>query len=648
MIRSRKTLFLLISIIAIKIVCAQSYPPVAKIYGATAFQDSMWSFDANTYAVIDRISPSLAGYTVTGINGLAEDPCSHKIYAIVKISSTRVLTTINLTNGECTLIDTLNDRFSSITFTKNGQLLGVTGNGATDPESLFSIDKATGIATKIVNMGNGADGEVICYNPFVDSLYHWSGGTCFYEKVKLDSPYSFTSISSTFSREVFGALLIAPDTFLISDISSQFKKVDTLGNFSADLATTPDDIRGMVMPSVFASNKDTFCPKYDTVKIGAAGVRYKTLYYHWGDGKIDTVIGGSASHVYTSGTSYTIHVLGNNSMCLDTLFSKKVIIKNLPTVTITGNSYLCGTSSTLLTGSSGGSSQWYQNGSPITGATTNTYMANSVGAYNMTKKNSNGCYDSSAIAKIILQGNATSSSFPASICANTSYMWNGISQTTAGSYLDTLVNFMGCDSIVTLNLSINPLASSSFPASICANQSYVWNGVARSVSGAYLDTFVTSLGCDSFVTLNLTVNPISNSSKFDTILPNLPYVFNGVNLSTSGIYFDTFSNSNGCDSIVTLNLLVVQISSLSNDPNSQTIEIYPNPVRSILNVRFDRLSKFIGQVRIRSIEGKIHYQSSYKDFNNDLSIPIHSYPKGLYLLEIIDKNGVIKKTFVKE
>ncbi len=52
-----------------------------------------------------------------------------------------------------------------------------------------------------------------------------------------------------------------------------------------------------------------------------------------------------------------------------------------------------------------------------------------------------------------------------SICQGSSYTFNGVAQTTAGAYLDTLVNFGGCDSILTLNLTIStPVAITSISA----------------------------------------------------------------------------------------------------------------------------------------------------------------------------------------
>jgi hypothetical protein len=142
----------------------------------------------------------------------------------------------------------------------------------------------------------------------------------------------------------------------------------------------------------------------------------------------------------------------------------------------------------------------------------------------------------------------------ASICSNQFYLFNGVNRNTAGSYLDTFVSYRGCDSVVTLNLTVRPVRTSTINATICSNQTYLFNGINRNTTGSYLDTFTAVNGCDSVVTLNLTVNPTRTGTINTTICSNQVYNFNGVNRNTTGSYLDTFMAVNGCDSVVTLNL----------------------------------------------------------------------------------------------
>lgn len=54
-------------------------------------------------------------------------------------------------------------------------LIGVTGDGAVTPESLFFLDRTNASAIFVMALGNGADGETIGFNPDDDLLYHASG-----------------------------------------------------------------------------------------------------------------------------------------------------------------------------------------------------------------------------------------------------------------------------------------------------------------------------------------------------------------------------------------------------------------------------------------------------------------------------------------
>ncbi len=96
--------------------------------------------------------------------------------------------------------------------------------------------------------------------------------------------------------------------------------------------------------------------------------------------------------------------------------------------------------------------------------------------------------------------------------------------------------------------------------SICSNQlPYNWNGQNYNAPGTYTATFTSTSGCDSIVTLNLAVNPIITNTVNTTICSSqLPYNWNGQNYNIQGIYTTTLIALNGCDSIVTLNLEVNQ------------------------------------------------------------------------------------------
>ncbi len=105
------------------------------------------------------------------------------------------------------------------------------------------------------------------------------------------------------------------------------------------------------------------------------------------------------------------------------------------------------------------------------------------------------------IQKLIKCSNTSTSSITISACKP--YTLNSQLYIASGTYTQTLINAAGCDSILTLNLNILPVVSTTIVKTICAGASF--DGYNR--AGIYKDTFVSSNGCDSIRTLNLNVRP---------------------------------------------------------------------------------------------------------------------------------------------
>src|SRR5678810_675098 len=147
------------------------------------------------------------------------------------------------------------------------------------------------------------------------------------------------------------------------------------------------------------------------------------------------------------------------------------------------------------------------------------------------------------------------------------YTWNGQTYNAAGTYSVTLTSSSGCDSIATLNLTVNSVVTSTTDVSICNNQlPYTWNGQTYNAAGTYSVTLTSSSGCDSIATLNLTVNSAVTSTTDVAICNNqLPYTWNGQTYNAAGTYSVTLTSSSGCDSIATLNLTVNSVVTSTTD-----------------------------------------------------------------------------------
>jgi gliding motility-associated-like protein len=159
----------------------------------------------------------------------------------------------------------------------------------------------------------------------------------------------------------------------------------------------------------------------------------------------------------------------------------------------------------------------------------------------------------------------------ASICSNQTYtLPSGKMVNTAGLYKDTIANAAGCDSVISIQLLVNNINNTIINKTICSNQSYQFNNQTLTTSGIYHDTLVNKNGCDSLISLQLVVNSVSNTSLNSVICSNQFYTLpNGLQVSKQGIYKDTLLNISGCDSFITINLSVIDLPNfnLGNDTN---------------------------------------------------------------------------------
>lgn len=141
----------------------------------------------------------------------------------------------------------------------------------------------------------------------------------------------------------------------------------------------------------------------------------------------------------------------------------------------------------------------------------------------------------------------------AAICDGEEYMFYGEPLTATGSYEHREVNNV-CDTLYVVALTVNPTYDINQSATICEAGSYSFAGNEYSEAGEYTYSDTTEEGCDSVVTLQLTV--VSNYQTVDSIESCDQYTWVDGNTYTednnSAIYETTAQS--GCDSVVTLNL----------------------------------------------------------------------------------------------
>lgn len=355
---------------------------------------------------------------------------------------------------------------------------------------------------------------------------------------------------------------------------------------------------------------------------------------------------------------------------------------------ILGPSLPAGMDFTLLTQTECSSYTWP--------ATTQNYTTS--GQYTHTVTSVNGCDSVLVLDLTINQPTAVSMT----LTACESYTINNQTYTSSGVYTQMFQNAVGCDSTLTLNITIVQPSTGVDVQTACS--SYTWidgitynssnNTATHTISGGSM------YGCDSIVTLNLTINLPSTGTDMQTACDSYMWIDGNTYTASNNTatYTIVGGSANGCDSVVTLNLTintspVVQVvdngdGSLSADLTGVTyqwydcagnqqitgenmvsysptsngdyavivsdglcadtsdcflisdlhvsnlnltnMEAYPNPFTDMIFVHFDQ--SVSGTVLVQDLKGSVIYQGQIQNKSNvtvDLNVPA-----GVYLLSV--------------
>jgi len=140
----------------------------------------------------------------------------------------------------------------------------------------------------------------------------------------------------------------------------------------------------------------------------------------------------------------------------------------------------------------------------------------------------------------------------------------------SGTYVQTLTTQAGCDSLFTLNLTVQPPVVVDLDTTLCNGDSIQVGLSTYLSSGLYSDTLNSSLGCDSIVNLDLTVLDSIISPLTDTICAGTGYSVGDSTFTQSGFYELVLSSQLGCDSLVQLDLTVLEPQAVIEPPDTLT------------------------------------------------------------------------------
>ena len=147
------------------------------------------------------------------------------------------------------------------------------------------------------------------------------------------------------------------------------------------------------------------------------------------------------------------------------------------------------------------------------------------------------------------------------LTACNSHLFKGNTYSKTGIYGDTLrLNTSNPDTLTVLNLTVNYDSHYSYSASNCYDYASP-SGKQWIQSGLYADTISNAIGCDSVMAVNLKILESTFSYSDTTVCDLFESVSGKFQWKRSGIYRDTIPNSIGCDSVITVELYVEKLDS---------------------------------------------------------------------------------------
>jgi hypothetical protein len=421
------------------------------------------------------------------------------------------------------------------------------------------------------------------------SLNQWEHYVCMYiNGVMRVYRNGVLEVSATYTHT--GALSTALPFYIGKDIGTSYfnGSIDDIAIWNRSL--TNCEIQKMYtsqLPNIVSNAGPDFTVcKGDTITLSGTGTGANT--YNWNMG-----ITNNNPFVINTTTTYTYSAVGQYN-CVVT--DQVVVTVNQPQVNAGANQTVCAGTAVTLSGTGSTALLWNNNvinGSPFTPDSTQTYTVSGTDA--------NGCYGTDQVV-VSVNTPLISAGSDVTICSGdtVTLIATGL-QTPAWN--NNVVNGVG----------FVPTTSASFEVS------------GTDVNGC--------AGTDQvLVTVNQTANTVLNEVTLGS------YTLNGQTYLQSGSYTQTLMSQNGCDSIITLNL---SISGVGISENEHQFVVYPNPAAAIITIQGNgeeqtiRITDALGRTILEQIS-----------FTKDTIISIEKLEPGNYFIELLEEKVHI--SFIKQ
>jgi len=234
--------------------------------------------------------------------------------------------------------------------------------------------------------------------------------------------------------------------------------------------------------------------------------------------------------------------------------------------------------------------------------------------------------------------------------------------TTSGTYIDTVSSALGCDSILTINLTMGASNAGTLTTTGCNNYTSPSGNNVWTTSGTYTDILTNASGCDSVLTINLTINTVDinvlqNGATLTSWATGASYQWLDCNNgfaavagatsqvfkpSANGSYAVRVDKNNCVDTSACF--AVTNIGLLENELQNSFV-LFPNPAKNQLTIKFNAMVEK-ATAEIVNTHGQVLYIQNLK--NSDSAELQFDLPAGVYFLRLTADDKMATKKIVIE
>ena len=264
-----------------------------------------------------------------------------------------------------------------------------------------------------------------------------------------------------------------------------------------------------------------------------------------------------------------------------------LLVNNIPakpSITANGPLTICQGENVVLTSSANVNNTW------STSENTKSITVNASGNYSVTFTDANACSSTSEITSVvvnalpiapIITANSTTSFCEGGSVGLVSdqasnIVWNNnatndtLTVSISGNYFVRYTDNNNCSNNSNIiSVTVNPKYTITRNYQTCSGSGIVLGGSLQTTSGVYYDTLSTINGCDSIIISNLTVTDTVISNLFVSICPGDSAFAQGAYQTIAGDYLDTIPGAalGGCDSVIVTHLIVKGIYNINSTQN---------------------------------------------------------------------------------